>query len=142
MLPHTRVYVFADHHDIAPLRQLALSKLRRAMKTSIDQHSFKDNEEILSIIRYIYDNTLDTQHERSSPLRNLATCFAGQFMEDFDESDEFYQTFGEVKRLARDLLWLNNMRFEELKRESKRLSAVNNEMQFQEAKRQRIEQSA
>ena len=78
LLSHAQLYVFADEQDIQPLKTLALESLHAAL--SLFFLYAGRTKDIVSLLRYSYDNTADFEGHRDE-LRELLTQYMGLEME-------------------------------------------------------------
>ncbi|MDI1492548.1 MAG: hypothetical protein OHK93_003762 [Ramalina farinacea] len=78
LLSHAQLYVFADEQDIQPLKTLALESLHVALSLFFLYPG--RTKDIVSLLRYSYDNTADFEGHRDE-LRDLLTEYMGLEME-------------------------------------------------------------
>lgn len=84
---HAQLYVFAEEKDIQKLKTLALESLHETLKhfTLYD----KRIGDVVSLVRYVYQNTLPPESTGAEPMRALLTEYIGFEMDTLLKHEDF-----------------------------------------------------
>lgn len=86
-LCHAQLYVFAEEKDIQKLKTLALENLHETLKHfTLDG---KRTGDIVSLLRYVYNNTQPPESTKTEPLRALLTDYIGFEMDTLMKDQDF-----------------------------------------------------
>ncbi|KAI4190097.1 MAG: hypothetical protein L6R41_001016 [Letrouitia leprolyta] len=86
-LCHAQLYVFAEEKDIQKLKTLALENLHETLKHFILDE--KRTGDIVSLLRYVYQNTQPPESTKTEPLRALLTDYIGFEMDTLMKDEDF-----------------------------------------------------
>ena len=103
LLRHAKVYVFAEYHDIGPLRQLAIHKINSLLRHMFETGKDRNNH-IIRFLEYCYTNA-QAAKGRTDPLRMVAIACAWIVRRIFFIPDCGPMVLRNHVDLAPDLIW-------------------------------------
>ena len=99
-LCHVQLYVFADRYQVNALKDMAIHKLRNALKNTAFSPS--NASQLVDLIQFAYQNTPELQTVEE-PLRGLLTYYAAWELKSLVLSKEFQQLFVAGGQFVNDL---------------------------------------
>jgi hypothetical protein len=99
LMSHAKLYVFADEWEIGPRCILTA----RRLDSALSKLSPNDLTEVVALIRYVYDNTLD-QDGAPDILRQVVAVYSANKLQDLQSVEKFRELISEGGEFANTLV--------------------------------------